>query len=97
MIYPGVEENPNVCCILGNLSFPFSLCTPTVIVSGGAILKLEWTGRVVGGVQRQSHLPTPLWRLGRGGGNRRWRTVAFRILHVSCQLHRSPEASWSPP
>lgn len=82
MIYLGVEENLNVCCILGNLSFPFFLlCTPTVIVSGGAILKLEWRGRVVDGVQRQSHLPRPLWRLGREGGNRRWRSAAFRILH----------------
>lgn len=81
MIYPGVQENPNVCCILGNLSFPFSLCTPTVIVSGGAILKLEWRGRVVDRVQRQSHLPPPLWRSGRGGGNRWWSSAAFRILH----------------
>lgn len=57
------------------------------------------------GSQRQSgrgstaadRSPKPLWSLGWGGGCRRWKSPAFRILCFWWQLYHPPEACWSSP
>lgn len=51
----GLEENPHARHTVGNLNFPFSLCTPHSAF--GLTVKCQ-------GKQGQIHLSKPLWRVG---------------------------------